>query len=110
MTPTPQPKSEPTLQDVLDQLSELRSALDEVRRKQDEMQRNLNDIKRSQDEMLPNQHGVKRSQDEMQRNQQQGQPWQDRTWDVVKWVGGISAGLAVSASIALVGIVLRQLV
>jgi hypothetical protein len=28
---------------------------------------------------------------------------------VVKWVGGISAGLAISASIALVGIVLRQL-
>lgn len=96
MTPTPQPKSEPTLQDVLDQLTILGTELDEV--------------KRNQDEMLPNQHGVKRSQDEMQRNQQQGQPWQDRTWDVVKWVGGISAGLAVSASIALVGIVLRQLV
>lgn len=38
---------------------------------------------------------------------QQTQKWQDRTWDVVKWVGGISAGLAVSASIALVGLVFR---
>ncbi len=47
--------------------------------------------------------------DEVRRNQTQGQQWQDRTWDVVKWVGGISAGLAISASIALVGIVLRQL-
>lgn len=89
MTPTPQPKPEPTLQDVLDQLTILGTELDEVKRNQDEMQR---------------------KQDEMQRNQQQGQQWQDRTWDVVKWVGGISAGLAVSASIALVGIVLRQLV
>lgn len=38
---------------------------------------------------------------------QQSQRWQDRTWDVVKWVGGISAGLAVSAAIALVGLVLK---
>lgn len=37
----------------------------------------------------------------------QTQKWQDRTWDVVKWVGGISAGLSISAAIALVGIVLR---
>ena len=37
----------------------------------------------------------------------QTQKWQDRTWDVIKWVGGISAGLAISASIALVGIVLK---
>lgn len=53
---------------------------------------------------------MQRKQGEMQRSQEQGQQWQDRTWDVVKWVGGISAGLAVSASITLVGIVLRQLV
>ncbi len=32
----------------------------------------------------------------------QTQKWQHRTWDVIKWVGGISAGLAISASIALV--------
>jgi hypothetical protein len=81
MTPTPSPKPEPTLQDVLDRLTTLSTELDEV----------------------------KHSQDEMRRNQEQGQQWQDRTWDVVKWVGGISAGLAISASIALVGIVLRQL-
>jgi hypothetical protein len=40
---------------------------------------------------------------------EQTQRWNDRTWDVVKWVGGISAGLAISASIALVGIVIKQL-
>ena len=33
--------------------------------------------------------------------------WQDRVWDVVKWVGGISAALSISAAIALVGIVIR---
>jgi hypothetical protein len=38
----------------------------------------------------------------------QTQKWNDRTWDVIKWVGGISAGLAISAAIALVGIVLRD--
>jgi uncharacterized membrane protein len=37
----------------------------------------------------------------------QTQKWQDRTWDVIKWVGGISAGLSISAAIALVGLVLR---
>ena len=88
MTPTPSPKPEPTLQDVLDRLTTLSTELDEVKHSQDEMRRN---------------------QDEMRRSQEQGQQWQDRTWDVVKWVGGISAGLAISASIALVGIVLRQL-
>ncbi len=43
----------------------------------------------------------------LQTELQQSQKWQDRTWDVVKWVGGISAGLAVSASIALFGLVFR---
>lgn len=38
----------------------------------------------------------------------QTQTWNDRTWDVIKWVGGISAGRAVSASIAWVGIVLKS--
>lgn len=35
------------------------------------------------------------------------QKWQDRTWDVVKWVGGISSALAISAAIALVGLLFR---
>ena len=32
---------------------------------------------------------------------------EDRTWDVVKWVGGISAGLSISAAVALVGLIIR---
>jgi len=31
----------------------------------------------------------------------------DRSWDVIKWVGGISAALSVIAAIALVGLVIR---
>ncbi len=38
----------------------------------------------------------------------QTQKWQDRTWDVVKWVGGISAGLSISAAIALFGIIIKS--
>jgi hypothetical protein len=45
--------------------------------------------------------------DRLATDLEQNQKWQDRTWDVVKWVGGISAGLAISASIALVGLVIR---
>ncbi|MEB3289972.1 MAG: hypothetical protein VKI82_08650 [Leptolyngbya sp.] len=102
MTPSPLSQPEPTLQDVLDRLTTLSTELDAVKHSQDEMQHSLDEVIRSQDEM-------RRNQDEMRRSQEQGQQWQDRTWDVVKWVGGISAGLAISASIALVGIVLRQL-
>jgi len=47
--------------------------------------------------------------DRLAKDLEQTQKWNDRTWDVIKWVGGISAGLAISASIALVGIVIRQL-
>jgi len=47
--------------------------------------------------------------DRLTKDLEQPQKWNDRTWDVVKWVGGISAGLAISASIALVGIVIKQL-
>ncbi len=37
----------------------------------------------------------------------QTQKWNDRSWDVIKWVGGISAGLSISAAIALFGILLK---
>jgi uncharacterized protein (DUF433 family) len=37
----------------------------------------------------------------------QSQKWGDRTWDVIKWVGAISARFSVCAAIALVGLVLR---
>jgi uncharacterized protein (DUF3084 family) len=86
------PDREPTLGDIAQQLSELRTELDSVKRNQEQAQRTQ-----------------AQGQQWQERFQQQGQQWQDRTWDVVKWVGGISAGLAISASVALVGIVIRQI-
>jgi predicted nucleic acid-binding Zn-ribbon protein len=44
---------------------------------------------------------------ELTKKLDQTQKRQDRTWDVVKWVGEISAGLSISAAIALVGLVIR---
>ncbi|MBW4552800.1 MAG: hypothetical protein KME35_17065 [Aphanocapsa sp. GSE-SYN-MK-11-07L] len=35
------------------------------------------------------------------------QKWQDRTWTVIKWVGGISTGVSISAAIILLGLGLR---
>jgi TolA-binding protein len=83
---------EPTLQDLADKLDRLSIELDELRRNQSQ-----------------GQQWQERFQEQGQRSMEQGQQGQDRTWDVVKWVGGISAGLTISASIALVGIVLKQL-
>ncbi|QQE65734.1 hypothetical protein GFS31_24220 [Leptolyngbya sp. BL0902] len=44
---------------------------------------------------------------QMREEQDRGRKWEDRTWDVIKWVGGISAALSISAAIALVGLVIR---
>jgi archaellum component FlaC len=51
--------------------------------------------------------GLDRKFEDLAKDQEQSQKGQDKTWDVLKWVGGISAGLSISAAIALVGIVLR---
>lgn len=69
---TAAPNQEPTLADVLREISQIKTDVAEIRKDLDRMDK-----------------------------------WQDRTWDVLKWVGGISAALAISASIALVGIVLK---
>ena len=50
---------------------------------------------------------MREDQTQMREDQDRGRKWEDRTWDVVKWVGGISAALSISAAIALVGIVIR---
>ncbi len=50
---------------------------------------------------------IKKELAKIEKGLAQTDKWQDRTWDVIKWVGGISAGLAISAAIALVGIVLK---
>jgi len=51
--------------------------------------------------------GLKSEVHDLNKELGQTQKWQDRTWDVVKWVGGISAGLSISAAIAFVGLLIR---
>ena len=57
--------------------------------------------------MREEQSQMRREQNEMRSEQDRGCKWEDRTWDVIKWVGGISAALSISAAIALVGLVIR---
>ena len=59
-------------------------------------------------EKLSDELGQMRSeQTRMSDDQDRGRKGEDRTWDVVKWVGGISAGLSISAAVALVGLIIR---
>jgi hypothetical protein len=58
-------------------------------------------------QMREEQSQMRREQNEMRAEQDRGRKWEDRTWDVIKWVGGISAALSISAAIALVGLVIR---
>ncbi|MBD2428565.1 hypothetical protein [Phormidium sp. FACHB-1136] len=58
-------------------------------------------------QMREEQSQMRREQNEMRSEQDRGRKWEDRTWDVIKWVGGISAALSISAAIALVGLVIR---
>ena len=37
----------------------------------------------------------------------QSQRWQDRTWDAIKFIGGISTSLAIATTVALIGVLLR---
>ena len=76
MAINPQPKSEPTLQDVIQRLDAITEDLEKRDKWQDRMS-------------------------------EQTERWQDRTWDVIKWVGGISAGLSISAAIAILGLAIR---
>ncbi|MFH7244267.1 MAG: hypothetical protein ACHWZW_15630 [Spirulina sp.] len=58
-------------------------------------------------QMRAEQGQMRAEQDQMRAEQDRGRKWEDRTWDVIKWVGGISAALSISAAIALVGLVIR---
>ncbi len=57
--------------------------------------------------MRSEQAQMRSEQTQMSDDQDRGRKWEDRTWDVVKWVGGISAGLSISAAVALVGLIIR---
>ncbi|NCJ06354.1 hypothetical protein GS597_07485 [Synechococcales cyanobacterium C] len=98
---TSTPDREPSLQDLANGLEQLRN----------EIKRLSSDLEQSQAWQGRFASDIEQSQKWQERfasDIEQSQKWQDRTWDVVKWVGGISAGLAIGAAIALVGIVLKQ--
>jgi hypothetical protein len=78
--------NEPTLLDVIQKLDKLSSEFDKFNTEFDKLNTEVENFSKELG---------------------QTQKWQDRTWDVVKWVGGISAGLSISAAIALVGLLLR---
>ena len=58
-------------------------------------------------QMRSEQTQMRSKQTQMSDDQDRGRKGEDRTWDVVKWVGGISAGLSISAAVALVGLIIR---
>jgi hypothetical protein len=58
-------------------------------------------------QMRSEQTQMRSEQTQMSDDQDRGRKGEDRTWDVVKWVGGISAGLSISAAVALVGLIIR---
>jgi len=74
--------------------------LDRIERKIDEITKELSQTNRE----LSQTNG---ELSQTNRELSQTQKWNDRSWDVIKWVGGISAGLSISAAIALVGILLK---
>jgi chromosome segregation ATPase len=97
MTSSSTPNPEPTLADVLRELSLVKEELAEIRK---ETSQNFAEIRQETTDIRQDTSQTRTELDQTLR-------WQDRTWDVVKWVGGISAGLAISASIALVGTLLK---
>ncbi|WP_019499289.1 hypothetical protein [Pseudanabaena sp. PCC 6802] len=85
--------NEPTLLDVIQRLDKLNTEFDKLNTEFDKFSTEFDKLN-TEVEHFSKELG-------------QTQKWQDRTWDVVKWVGGISAGLSISAAIALVGLLLR---
>lgn len=116
------PDQEPTLRDLATQLSNLVAKVDDlggqvnhlatqlgqVQGWQEQTTHELAEIKLGYGVITGELAQMKGQSALMSEELAQTQKWNDRTWDVIKWVGGISAGLAVSASIALVGIVLKS--
>jgi hypothetical protein len=89
--------NEPTLLDVIQRLDQLSTNVNQLSTDLDQLDTKFNtEFSKLNTEV-----------EHFSKELGQTQKWQDRTWDVVKWVGGISAGLSISAAIALVGLLLR---
>ncbi len=91
---TPQP--EPTLSDIIEDLGVITQKLEVMNQ----------DMKTTKDEL--GQLGKRQQWQDVAI--EQTQRWENRTWDVIKWVGGISAGLSISAAIAILGLAIRAAV
>lgn len=81
--------------------------LDRIEATLEKLSDDLTQMREDQAQMRADQAQMRADQTQMREDQDRGRKWEDRTWDVVKWVGGISAALSISAAIALVGIVIR---
>jgi FtsZ-binding cell division protein ZapB len=84
----------------IDLLTQIKEDIEGLKEKVEDLDRKFEGLDRKFE-------GLDRKFEDLAKDQEQSQKWQDKTWDVLKWVGGISAGLSISAAIALVGIVLR---
>jgi chromosome segregation ATPase len=81
--------------------------LDRIEATLEKLANDMSQMREEQRQMREEQGEIRREQSEMRSEQDRGRKWEDRTWDVIKWVGGISAALSISAAIALVGLVIR---
>jgi hypothetical protein len=88
-------------------IEKLSEDLAQMRAGQTRIAENQTRIAENQTRMAEDQTRMAEDQTRMAEDQNQGRKWEDRTWDVIKWVGGISAALSISAAIALVGLVIR---
>ncbi|MCA1903748.1 MAG: hypothetical protein LDL47_02785 [Cyanobacteria bacterium KgW148] len=81
----------------------LKFDVDELKTDVNGLKSDVNALKNDVDGLKTDVSGLKIQVQELSREFNLSQKWQDRTWDVVKWGGGISAPL----SIVLVGFSLR---
>ena len=81
--------------------------LDRIEAVLEKLSEELGQMRSEQTHMRSEQTQMRSEQTQMSDDQDRGRKGEDRTWDVVKWVGGISAGLSISAAVALVGLIIR---
>lgn len=81
--------------------------LDRIEAALERLSEELVQMRSEQSQMRSEQTEMRSEQSQMRDDQDRGRKWEDRTWDVIKWVGGISAGLSISAAVALVGLIIR---
>ncbi len=114
--------AELTLADVLQELrsdirqmgqdirAELRSDFEGLKHDFEGLKHDVEGLKHDVAALKIDVEGLKINVNDLTKELGATQKWQDRTWDVIKWVGAISAGLSISASIGIVGILVRAII